>query len=224
MNGSVVRILILSDWQRHWKQILVSIAAGGVALVLLQVGGEMATIVGATWFFVAMIVLGSMLPMSNVVNERKKQILPFLMSLPVSVTQYTTAKLVSTVGMFLVSWATLLVAAVLFILGPQRIPNGMIPTTIILAAFTFIGFCLIAGVAIVSESEGWTIAATVASNSSYGLAWYLLVRNAAIRETMGGAAVVWSSEVLTVLAGQVATIAVILGLTFYLQSRKRDFV
>ena len=67
----------------------------------------------------ALIVLGCMLPPSNVVNERKKQILPFLMSLPISVTQYTTAKLVSTVGMFLVPWVTLVAAAVAFIMGRE---------------------------------------------------------------------------------------------------------
>jgi ABC-type Na+ efflux pump permease subunit len=124
--------LIISDWQRHRRQILLCIAAGGVALALLEVGGEVTTIAGVTWFFVALIVLGSMLPVSNVVNERKKQILPFLMSLPVSVTQYTTAKLVSTVGMFLVSWVTLVAGAVLFIISRQGIPDGMVPTAIVL--------------------------------------------------------------------------------------------
>ena len=140
MTRSVVQTLILSDWHRHRIQTLPSIAGGGIGIVLLQVGGEMPTIIGATWFFVALIVFGSMLPVSNVVNERKKQILPFLMSLPISVTQYTTAKIVSTVGMFLVSWLTLVVAGVFFIIGRQSIPDGIIPVTLILATLTFIPF------------------------------------------------------------------------------------
>jgi hypothetical protein len=171
-----------------------------------------------------LIVFGCMLPVSNVVNDRKKQILPFLMSLPLSITQYTTAKTVSTVAIFLVPWLTLVVAAVSFIAGRQSIPDGMIPTTIILSTFTFIGFCVIAGVALVSESEGWTIVATVACNTWYGFAWYLLVRNPAMRANMGSAEVVWSPEVLKILGGEFAAVAVILTLTFYLQSRKRDFV
>jgi hypothetical protein len=36
--------------------------------------------------------------------------------------------------------------------------------------------------------------------------------------------IVWSREVLTVLGAEVGAIVLILGLTFYLQSRKRDFV
>lgn len=224
MKGSVVQTLILSDWHRHRFPIALSIVAGGLGIALLQVGGEMPTIVGSTWFFVALVVLGSMLPVSNVVNERKKQILAFLMSLPLSVSQYTAAKLISTVGMFLVPWLTLVIAGVSFVAGRQSIPDGIIPAILILSTLTFIGFCVIAGVAIVSESEGWTIAATVACNSSYGLGWYLLVRNPVLREGMKSRVPIWSTEVLTILGVEVAAIAAILGLTFYLQSRKRDFV
>jgi hypothetical protein len=35
---------------------------------------------------------------------------------------------------------------------------------------------------------------------------------------------VWNGTELTVLGGEIAAIVLILGLTFYLQSRKRDFV
>jgi hypothetical protein len=222
--GSVVQTLIFRDWYRHRLYLLLSVAAGGLALAVFQMGGEIPMILGATWFFVSLIVLGSMLPVTNVVNERKKQTLPFLMSLPLSVFQYTSAKIVSTVAMFLVPWLALVIAAVSFVAGRRNIPHGIIPVILVLAGLTFIGFCLIAGVALVSESEGWTIAATVASNSSYGFSWYLLARNPAIRGDMQSSVVVWSSTVLTILAAELAVIAVILGLTFYLQSRKRDFV
>ena len=224
MNRSVVRTLILSDWKRFRPLLLMFTVGGALAFLLLQVGGEIPTILGATWFFMALIVLGCLLPPFNVVNERKKQVLPFLMSLPISVTQYTTAKLLSTVGMFLVSWVTLVAAAVAFVIGRESLPDGIIPVVIILSVLTFIGFCLIAGVTMVSESEQWMMAATVLANSSYGFGWYLLVRNAAIREGMKSAAPVWGPEVVTILAVEVAVVVVILGLTFFLQSRKKDFV
>jgi hypothetical protein len=35
---------------------------------------------------------------------------------------------------------------------------------------------------------------------------------------------VWSSAILSFIGGELAMIAVILGATFYLQSRKRDFI
>ena len=224
MKGSVVQTLILSDWHRHRLPIFFCIASGVLALVLIQVGGELPTILGATWFFTGLIVLGCMLPGSNVINERKKQTLPFLMSLPISVVQFTAAKVVSTVGMFVVPWLTLVIAAVLFILGHPRLPHGTIPVVLALATLTLVGFCLIAGVTLVGESEGPMVAAMVASNSSYGFGWYLLMRNPVIRADTQKPEIVWSKEILTVLGFESAVIVLILGLTFYLQSRKRDFV
>jgi hypothetical protein len=140
------------------------------------------------------------------------------------VTQFTVAKLVSTFGLYIIPWSVLLAAALTFVAGRSDIPNGVIPVVLILMALTFIGFCIVASVALVSESEGATIAATVGTNTFYGFGWYLLVRNAAIREGMKSPVIVWSNEVLTVLGIELATIGVILAITLYLQSRKRDFV
>src|SRR5262245_30429236 len=132
MKSSLIQNMILKDWQLHRLLIVLSIVGGVGALALLQVRSEALGILGIVWFFVSLIVLGCMLPISNVINERKKQTLPFLMSLPISVRQYTVAKLVSTVGMFLVPWSVLVVAAVTFILSRSDIPDGMVPVIIVL--------------------------------------------------------------------------------------------
>src|SRR5262245_7720348 len=167
MKRSAIQTLILKDWDRHRSFMILSIVGGGLALALLQIRSEVTFILGSTWFFISLIVLGCMLPISNVINERKKQTLPFLMSLPVSVIQFTAAKILSTVGMFFIPWLTLVVAGISLIVGRRDIPNGIIPVMMVAATFTFLGFCLIAGTALISESEGWTVAATVISNSSY---------------------------------------------------------
>ena len=224
MRGSVVQALILSDLQRHRTLILGSIVSGVLALGLIQVGGELPFILGTILFFTVIIVFGCMLPPSNILNERKKQTLPFLMSLPISAMQFTAAKIVSTVGMFLVPWVALVLAAVAFILGHRDSPHGIVPSMLILATAPFIGFSVITGVSLVCESEGAMIAATIATNTAYGFSWYLLVRNPVIAAGMKSREIVWSREVLTVLGAEFAVILLVLALTFYLQSRKRDFV
>ena len=95
MSSQVMQTLILKDWRLHRTHIVMSFAAGVIALALLQVKGETAFLVGSVWFFVSLIVLGSMVPVSNVVNERKKQNLAFLMSLPISALQYAISKMAS---------------------------------------------------------------------------------------------------------------------------------
>ena len=78
------------------------------------VGGKTPVVIGTVFFFVAIVFCACLLPMQNIVNERKKQTLPFVMSLPVSSARYGAAKLVSTVGMFLAPWVALLAAGTLY--------------------------------------------------------------------------------------------------------------
>lgn len=224
MSGNVVRTLILKDWQLHRTQILISIAACGIALGIIQLRSETAFMVGAVWFFVSLIVLACMVPVSNVLNERKKQTVVFLMSLPVSALQYATSKMVSTVGMFLLPWAVMGIAGSTLVLSRHDVPNGIIPVMLILFGLPLTGFCMIAGAALISESEGWTIAATIVCNSSYGLIWYFIISNPAINGDLKSPVPVWSAPVVTILAGEAAAVALILGLTFYVQSKKREFV
>lgn len=224
MSNSVIRTLVLKDWRLHRTLISLSIAGGVIALAILQLKNETAFTVGAVWFFVSLMLLASMLPGSNVVNERKKQNLAFLMSLPVSATQYAMAKLVSTIGMYLVPWATLVIAASTFMLTRPEVAKGIIPLMLILFALPLVGFSLIASAALISETEGWTLWATIVCNSSYGLGWYLIIRNPAINGNLKSPVPIWNSPVLMILGGEIAAIVLMLGLTICMQSRKRDFV
>jgi hypothetical protein len=224
MRGSVVGHLILKDWRLQRLPIILSIVAGGVALAVFQRGGEITILLGGVWFFIALIVVGTMLPILGIVNERKKQNLAFLMSLPISAIQYTTAKLLSTVGMFLVPWVTLVIGALLLIETRGIVPHGAIPMALILAALPFVSLCLITGVALVGESEGSGLAVSAACNSSYWLVWYFLSRIPALRDNAKAPVPVWNSTALTILSSEFGLILLILGLTFYLQSRKKDFV
>ena len=224
MTNSIIPQLILKDWRLYRTQLWFSIGAGMIALGVVLRGGEGPIVAGTVWFFIALILVGSMLPISGIVNERKKQNLAFVMSLPVSSMQYTTAKLISTVGMFLVPWVTLLIAAVVLIETRSIVPPGVIPIVLILAGMPFVGLCLMTGAALVGESEGWGIAANVACNSSYGLTWYFMSRIPALMADVKSPVPVWNSTVLKFLGIELGLIVLILGLTYYLQSRKRDFV
>ncbi|MGH9407126.1 MAG: ABC transporter permease [Terriglobia bacterium] len=225
MKGQVILRLILKDWQLNRAVIALSIIGGVVALGILLIGGQTPFVLGAVFFFMSMMFCASFVPMANIVNERKKQTLAFMMSLPISPAQYGTAKLVSTLGMFLIPWVTLIAAALYLILGRHVLPNGAIPITLILAALPFIGFCLITGTALAAESEGWATAATAVVNSSYWLGWYLIAIHApSLNRTWTGPVAVWNRAAVDNLGAEFAVIVVVLSLTMFLQSRKRDFI
>ena len=223
MSQSMVRNLIVKDFQIHRTSIVAAIAAGVLGLAVLQFKG-LTGLLGIIGFFTTMIVLGSTLPHASILSERKGQNLAFLMSLPISATQYTTAKILSALGIFMIPWLTLLAGALSVIFGRSDIPNGIIPVTLILITLPLVGFCVMTAVALVGESEGWVMAATIAVNVAYSLSWVVVASNAELRSGFGSLTPVWSPTVLTVLGSEFAAIATILAITFYLQSRKRDFV
>jgi ABC-2 type transport system permease protein len=224
VRSSVIGHLILKDWRLNRLLISLSIGVGLVALVIAQHAGEVAHVVGGVWFFVSLCILGSMLPGSAILNERKKQTSAFVMSLPVSSAQYSIAKALSTSAMFLVPWFTLLISALVVIETRHGMPHGIIPMLLILALLPLIGFYLISAAVLVGESEGWLMAASMLCNSSYWLVWFLLTRIPSLTANWTRPVAVWNSAALAVLAVEVGSIASIVGLAFFLQSRKRDFI
>lgn len=224
MRSSVIGHLILKDWRLNRLLISLSIGIGLVALVLAQYAGQVVRLVGTVWFFVSLCILGSMLPGAAILNERKKQTLAFVMSLPVSSVQYSIAKALSVSAMFLVPWLTLLISALIFIETGHAMPHGIIPMLLILAMLPLIGFYLISAAALVGESEGWLMAASILCNSSYWLVWYLLARIPSLTANWTGPVAVWNSAALTVLSMELGLIASIVGIALFLQSRKRDFI
>lgn len=224
MRGSVLTQLILKDWRLQRLAILLTVAGGVIALAIVQRGGETPIVVGSVFFFIAMILAGHMLPIASITNERKKQNLAFLMSLPVTGVQYAAAKLLANLALFLIPWLTLMISAVLLVETRRILPPGIIPILLIVALLPFLGFCIVTGAALVGEKEGWGIAANVICNSCYGLTWYFMVKSPALMAHVGEPSPVWTSTVLTVLAVEAAAILLTLGLTFFFQSQKKDFV
>jgi hypothetical protein len=225
MKTNVMLQLIFKDWRLQRRTIVLTIFAGATALAMLLTGRQTPVVVGTVFFFVSIIFCACLLPMQNIVNERKKQTLPFVMSLPVSSARFGAAKLVSTIGMFLAPWLILLGAGLYVILGRHILPQGVIPMGMILMGFPLIGFCLTTGTALLGESEGWATAAMGVVNSSYWLVWYLLLSHVpSLAMAWGNPVAVWSPAVFKILAVEFAIIVLILGVTLYVQSRKRDFI
>ena len=82
MSRSLVRHLILKDFQMHRTSIVFAIIAGVAGLAFLQLKG-LPGLLGIIGFFTTLIVLGSMIPNTSILNERKGRNLAFLMSLPI---------------------------------------------------------------------------------------------------------------------------------------------
>jgi len=224
VTQSMVEHLIRKDWNFNRYIIVGALALGAISLAAVALGSQGAFYIGSTAFITVVIGLGVILVFMTVIQERKAQTLPFVMSLPISAMQYTTAKVLANLLIFLVPWTALTVSAVLLILGREGLPDGLIPFTAIMLLELFAAYCCLLAVAIVSESETWTIVTMVALNLFFNGFLYAVSHIEGIGTHMQDASPVWNAPVGWALAACLAVAGLSLAATFYLQSKKTDFL
>jgi ABC-2 type transport system permease protein len=222
MNRAVIARLILKDWYLSRTLLILVAAAGTLSIGLLYLRREDTGAIGLISALIASVLLSILLPMQTIVNERKQHNLAFVMSLPISPMEYTAAKVLGNLSAFLALWAAIAIG-VLGTLARTGVFGGLIPFGMVVALAPFVVFCLLLSVAIVVESEMWAVLTMGASNISYSF-WFLLLKIPGLPQQLKSPVAIWSRPILLMLAGQLTVIVASLALTFYFQSRKRDFV
>ena len=124
------------------------------------------------------------------------------MSLPISPMEYTTSKVLGNLSAFLVLWIAI-AGMVLGTIAWSDAPDGFIPFGVIVAFMPAVVFCVLLCVAIVSESEFWTMVMTAGSNVIYSFWWFLFNRVPGLRNDLGSPVPVWSDAILTIIGVQV---------------------
>ncbi len=224
MTSGIVQHLVRKDWFLNRNMVAICLALGATALIAVGFGGTGAFYTGAVLLIAVVMGLGIYLAIATVINERKDQTLPFIMSLPISAREYTTAKVLANLLIFLVPWTALIIGTFVVILGRSNVPDGLLPIAVLMFAELFASYCLILAVALVSESEGWTVVVMILCNLLFNYFLYYASHLDGIAPHMAGPTPVWNAPVGWLLAGLVATIGLLLATTFFLQGRKTDFL
>ena len=224
MNYSMVRRLILKDWYLQRIAIVLSVLGGVAALGIVCLGGQAAFMAGLVLLITALVAVGAHLAIATMVNERKEQTLSFVMSLPISPAEYTLAKLVGTLVIFMVPYLVLVLGSLALFAIPHGVPHGLLPFTAIMAIEILVNTCLMIAVALVTESQGWTVASIMVGNVSINIVGYFVAHLPGIARGMQGVSVNWSTTATFTLLTEFGLIVSMLALTFFFQSRKRDFL
>ena len=225
MSDSLVTRLVLKDIHLMRIPIVWYWLGGILAVSIVVIGGEPLGLAGFILFVAALAAAGIHAIMATVVEERREQTLPFIMSLPITVKEYTSAKLIANLIMFLSVWITLsAVGFVVTFAGNAGQPDGLIPFATILLVSILVAYIFILAVAIVSESIGYSIAAIVVGNLGTQIFLWFVADLHAIRSVMGGAQAVWTATAVGILTVQAVSIVLLIVATYLLQARKKDFV
>jgi ABC-2 type transport system permease protein len=220
--SSLVRTLVLKDLYLARGIIVASIVGGLLGLALMP-WSPVAFYLGVVSFMVVLIIMNVALVMASVVGERKEKVALFVLSLPISTTQYTVAKTVASLIAFLVPWA-LLSAGCLVLFDLTPIPNGMIPVSVALMVFMVLYFCVLLAVALLTDSGLWTGSVIVGGNVGINILIQILLRLPSYTANGKGEAAVWTADIVALVALQLVLSAVVIGIALFIQSRKKNFV
>jgi ABC-2 type transport system permease protein len=223
MNYPMVRRLILKDWYFQRRAILLCLAGGMLSLGIIAFGGKVGFYLGLLLLITIMIMIGATLVMGTLVGERENQTLAFVMSLPISFREYTAAKILVNLLIFVPFWLMLLAGSLGLILATPTI-HGLFAFTVIMAVEILMSTCLMIAVALVTESKGWTISAMIAGNLAINVVGYIVAHIPGISDGMFGTTIQWRPAATISLTVEFALIAMMLGGAFLIQSRKKDFI
>lgn len=219
---NAVRQLILKDLYLLRWMMAGSLVAGLVAVAMMPLG-TVYRYVGGVSLICVLIVLNIFLVMVGVVQEKKDKVLLFVLSLPVSTTQYTVAKVVANAIAFTVPWL-ILTAANIVMIDVSQIPNGILPFWVAVLAYLLFYYCALLAVSLVTDSTGWHTTAIIAGNVSVNFLIPFLLSRPSVKTNGQGQAAVWTGDLVAIIAIEILAGLAALGLSVYFHSRRSDFI
>ena len=222
VHKSIIPQLILKDWRLVRRPMMGYAALSLLSLTILSFRNELLFTIGSILLLTVVVVVGAHLVMVTIINERKLLTLPFVLSLPVTYPQLMIAKLVANLGIFAAAWLGTTMATVGLILSQESRPNGLVPICLIILLEIAIGFLLTFSVAMVTQSEAWTIIVMTAGNVSISIVIQSVARIPAIGSHLNDSTAHWNSTALSIIGGELVAMAAIVMITVLMQIRKRD--
>jgi ABC-2 type transport system permease protein len=222
MSTSVVRHLILKDLYLTRWMMLASILSGLGAIAIMPVS-NVSSYVGSVSLMCVLIVLNIFLVMNGVVQERKDKVLLFVLSLPVSTTQYIAAKVAANAIAFVVPWLVLTVTTVV-VIHVSELPDGIVPMWVAIFAYLLAYYCALLGVGLVGDSMGWHATAITIGNISLNFLIPILLSLPSVSNHRTSATAVWTADVIGITVAEIVFGAAALGLGIFVYSRRADFV
>lgn len=218
-----VQQLVIKDCQLYQKTTAIYLVGGIVGLAILSLPHLYCFYMGGIILMTVMVAAGFHMINLTIINEKKEQTLPFVMSLPIRPLDYVLGKLIANLLIFLVPWFMLTLALVFITLfGP--IPNGLLTFMLLILIQLAVNYLLVLSITIITESEGWSIFAMVIVNLFLNPVIMLIARNPAFYQHFGSETFVWIPQASLILNIQLLISLVCIAAVVLFQARRRTFI
>ena len=224
MNGALIWKLVGKDWHFQRGLILGVLSVGAMALGLLSINGYWWFTAGGVLLVTVLISLGVAAVMNTIITERTAQTLTFMMTLPITLKEYTTAKILANLLIFLVPWSVLVASSILLIFVHPGLPDGLIAFALIILTELFVSYTLLLAMSLVTQTQTWFTAGIFVGNLGFQAFLFYVANLDPMRITMNTWGFSWHPMFTTILLLEIAVVVVTLVLTFLVQFRKTDLM
>ena len=167
---------------------------------------------------------GLVLVMKSNVFEKEKSTQPFIMSLPVTVREFTIAKVLVNLMVFGVQWLVVTIVAFYFCFGMDLLPLGAAPFLTMLMLGILVAYTCILSISLLFQSLGPTVSSIVGFQLLTAIYLWIIVFLDPIGDHIYGNVSVWNTTAISIIAIQILVVVAVIALTMFLQGKKRDFV
>jgi hypothetical protein len=229
MNSSIVRQLVRKDFLL-WRRLILIFCGVSLACIALlgilygRVPNHVLVNVGFTLLVTPAGTLGIVLLMQTNVFEKTKSTQPFIMSLPVTVREFTLAKFLVNVPVFSALWLVMTATAFSFAFGLHLLPLGTIPVVTMVFLGVFVAYVGILCVSLLSQSLGTTLLGIMFLELGTSLYLWVVVYLEPISRHVFGPVAVWNGPAIAIVTLQGFLAVAATAATWIVQGRKRDFV
>lgn len=224
MNTAAIQILFLKDLFLSRWPMFGYLIGGLLSAMVTSLPGESAGFIGFIMMVTVTIAAGIHLIGVLLLAESIDMTRTFVMSLPVSLLDYSIAKISVVLTAFLIPWLGMLAGLTLLAFVVPEANPGVMAFLVPVFLFMLAGFCLQLVTAVVTESVGWTIVVVVLGNILLNLFLKGLHENPVISNLSKSEVLTWPPVVLQIMTIEAFVILVTLGLAFLFQIRRRDLI
>lgn len=224
MNAQAIQILFMKDlFLSRWPMF--GYLIGGLLSVLVTcLPGPTANFIGFIMMITMTIAAGIHLIGVLLLSESGDMTRTFVMSLPVSLLDYSIAKISVVLVAFLIPWLGMLACLAVLVFAMPEAKPGNFPFVLMMFLFMLAGFSLQLVTAVVTESVGWTISVVVLGNVLLNLFLKSASEHPVIASMSKSETVSWPPIVLQIMTVEACVIAGSIAIALAIQSRRRDLV
>jgi hypothetical protein len=157
-------------------------------------------------------------------SEGSDQTRTFILSLPVSLLDYSVAKIAVVLTTFLIPWSTMFACSIVLTAVLPWGHAGVIPLVVVVFLELLAAYTLQLVTAVISESTGWTVCVMVACNVFLNLFLMRLLQLPEVQEMSKSDLLRFSPLMIQIMSIELGLIVAALAIALAMQTRKRDLV